>query len=200
MNNFIDLCSYFNNENNNSSRFDELAAFKNYYNAYSSYLVSRKYNLEDIKRFRMNSVIDYFIQINMLNDTARDELRKYYLEHIHDNFNRSLDPPKCPFYLAEKAAEEQRKYDEYDNETDEVKQHYRELDARCKYFAELNYKLTHPEDDDNKSDTSEEYHDYTSTSSEACDFYEEYSYDDYDNNDAYDNDNYEDEDYDDDYY
>jgi hypothetical protein len=204
MNNFVDFCSYFNNDNNRSMRFDELGAFKDYYAAYSSYLVARKYDLEDIKRFRMNSVIDYFMQINMLNDTYRDELRRYYIKYVQDDFNRTLNPPRCPFYLEEKYAEEQQKLKEYEDETDEVKQHYRELDAKYKYFAELNHKLTcHDEDDDNmsSSESYQEYHDYASTSSEAYDnYYDEYSYDDYDNNDAYDNDNYDDDEYDDDYY
>jgi hypothetical protein len=184
-------------------RFDELAAFKDYYTAYSSYLVARKYNLDDIKKFRMNSVIDYFMQVNMLADTCRGDLRKYYLKHISDVFDKTLDPPRCPFYLEEKYTREEQKTKEYEEQTDEVKQHYRELDAKYKYFAELNHKLTcHDEDDDNMSSsgTYQEYHDYASTSSEAYDnYYDEYSYDEYDN-DACDNDNYDDDEYDDDYY
>jgi hypothetical protein len=203
MNNFVDFCSYFNNDNNESTRFYDIAAFKNYYNAYSNYLVARKYNLEDIKKYRMNSVIDYFMQINMLSDTYRDELRLYYLKHINDDYNRTLNPPRCPFYLEEKLKREQAQQEEYENETDEVKQHYRELDAKSTYLVRLNYKLTHADEgNDIVCDTCDEYCDWTSTSSEANDYYDEYC-DDYDNDniDIYDNcDNYDDDDYDDDYY
>lgn len=202
MNNFVDFCSYFNNDNNVSTRFTDMSAFKNYYNAYSNYLVARKYNLEDIKRYRMNSVIDCFIQINMLSDTYRDELRKYYLRYIKDDFNRILDPPRCPFYLEEKQQKEEALQQQYENETDEVKQHYNELDAKYKYLAHLNYVLNHPDEhEDTIADNYLDYCDYTSTSSEACDnYYDEYSHDEYEFYDAYDNDNYDEEDYDDDYY
>ena len=199
MNNFVDFCDYFNNDNNQSHLFADIAAFKDYYNAYSNYLVARKYNLEDIKRFRMNSVIDYFMQINMLNDTYRDELRKYYVNHINDAYNRTLNPPKCPFYLAEKLTKEQTRLQQFEDETDEVKQHYKELDAKSKYLVELNYKLNHPEEnDDNMTDNYNEEYEYSSTSSETNEYYED-SYDEYDNNDVYDNNN-DDYDEDDDYY
>ena len=192
MNNFVDFCDYFNNQNNAKSEFDEIAAYKSMYNAYSSYLVARKYNLDDIKKYRMNSLIDYFIQINKLPDNTREEFRKYYISYIKDDFNVTLNPPKCPFYEEERIQREEAERQRIEEENDDIKEHYRQLDCKYKYFANLVHRLNNPHlyEDDNHDDYLL-YDDNTSTSDsdESYEDYSSYEYDD-DQNDYYENDDY----------
>jgi hypothetical protein len=192
MNNFMDFCGYFNNQNNNKSEFNEIAAYKNMYNAYSSYLVARKYNLEDIRKYRMNSLIDYFIQINKLPDNSREEFRKYYLAYIKDDFNVTLNPPRCPFYEEEKAKREEAERQRIEDENDDIKEHYRQLDCRYKFFAELVHRLNNPQlYEYNENDENLLYDDdlSTSDSNESYEEYSSYEYDD-DQYDGYDNEDY----------
>jgi hypothetical protein len=99
-------------------------ALKDYYDAYCSYLVSRKYDTETIKKYRKNAIIDFYITENKIGDTLRKELDEYYTKNIKDTFNKKLNPPPCFFHLAKVAqkCEEARMKREID--TDDVAQHY----------------------------------------------------------------------------
>lgn len=185
MNNFADFCDYFNNRNNQNPAFQDAEAYKSYYNAYSSYLVARKYDLKDVKTYRMNSLIDYFMELNHLSNTYRQDLRKYYLQHVKDDINTVLNAPRCPFYEAERLQREEQKQAQYEEDTDEVRQHYKDLEYKYKCIADFVHRINHPEED--KLDDIENYYsDHSSTTSETVD-YDEYEYDDYDYDDNYDN-------------
>lgn len=199
MNNFADFCDYFNNKNNQNHVFQDAQAYKTYYDAYSSYLVARKYNLEDVKTYRMNSLIDYFMELNKLNQNYREDLRKYYLTYIKDNFNTVLNAPRCPFYEAERLQREEEQQAQYEDDTDEVRQHYKDLEAKYKCIVDMVYKINHP-DEEQYDDEYYAYSDRSSTTSDTIDFDEYDYYEDYEYDDNYDN--YEQDDYisDDDYY
>ena len=95
-------------------------ALKDYYDAYCSYLVSRKYNTETIKTYRKNAIIDFYMTEKKLDNSFRNELDVYYTQNIKDTFNKKLNPPVCFFH--EVRMEEAREKREI--ETDDVAQHY----------------------------------------------------------------------------
>ena len=77
-----------NDENNNYPDYDD--ALKDYYDAYCSYLVSRKYDTNAIKTYRKNAIIDFYITQNNFDNSLRKELDNYYIENIQDSFNKFL--------------------------------------------------------------------------------------------------------------
>ena len=95
-------------------------ALKDYYDAYCTYLVSRKYNTETIKTYRKNAIIDFYMTEKKLDNSFRNELDAYYTQNIKDTFNKKLNPPVCFFH--EVRMEEAREKREI--ETDDVAQHY----------------------------------------------------------------------------
>ena len=194
MDNFEAFCEYFNGP---GQKHDHYEANKIYFDAYCSFMVSRKYDIDDIKKYRMNSVIDYFMDYNDLNPVYREDLRKYYQTYIKDTFNKTLNAPRCIFYEEEKRQREEQMQQQFEDETDEVNQHYRELASKYKYFADLVYKKSHPEPE---LANEQDYYESSSTSSEANDYNDGYSTDEYECDDGYDQ--YDNDEYmsDDDYY
>ena len=104
-------------------------ALKDYYDAYCSYLVSRKYNTETIKTYRKNAIIDFYMTEKKLDNSFRNVLDAYYIQNIKDTFNKKLNPPVCFFH--EVRMEEAREKREI--ETDDVAQHY--INLKKKYEA-----------------------------------------------------------------
>ena len=104
-------------------------ALKDYYDAYCTYLVSRKYNTETIKTYRKNAIIDFYMTEKKLDNSFRNVLDAYYIQNIKDTFNKKLNPPVCFFH--EVRMEEVRQKREI--ETDDVAQHY--INLKKKYEA-----------------------------------------------------------------
>ena len=116
-------------------------ALKDYYDAYCSYLVSRKYDTDTIKAYRKNTIIDLYITENKIADSLRKELDDYYTKNIKDAFNKKLNPPPCFFHQVRTAqkCEEARVKREID--TDDVAQHYINLKNMYKNVYE---SMTNP--------------------------------------------------------
>jgi len=175
--------SIYNNEKNNFQDYED--ALKDYYDAYCTYLVSRKYDTDVIKTYRKNAIIDFYITQNNLDNSLRKELDNYYLENIKDTFNKKLNPPPCLFHEArmEKKQEEEREKREF--ETDDVAQHYINLKNMYKtVYDEMNNMTTHQtnniilnENNQSECDDSESNYD------RYGDYYDEYY-------NIYDSDNY----------
>jgi len=104
-------------------------ALKDYYDAYCTYLVSRKYDTETIKTYRKNAIIDFYMTEKKLDNSFRNVLDAYYIQNIKDTFNKKLNPPVCFFH--EVRMEEAREKREI--ETDDVAQHY--INLKKKYEA-----------------------------------------------------------------
>ena len=64
-------------------------ALKDYYDAYCSYLVSRKYTTDIIKTYRKNAIIDFYITENKFDNSMRKELGSYYDTNIKVEENNS---------------------------------------------------------------------------------------------------------------
>jgi len=182
--------SIYNEEKSNFQ--DNEDALKDYYDAYCSYLVSRKYDNEVIKTYRKNAIIDFYITQYNLDNSFRNELDKYYIENIKDTFNKKLNPPPCFFHeiRMEKKQEEER--EKRDIETDDVAQHYINLKTMYKnVYDEMNNQATRLTainntiiNDNNLSD----YDDNESNYDRYADYYDEYY-------NMYDSDNYSDYEY-----
>ncbi len=95
-------------------------ALKDYYDAYCSYLVSRKYSTDVIKTYRKNAIIDFYITEKKYDNSFRKALDTYYIENIKDTFHKTLNPPPCFFHEVRMA----QKREEREIATDDVAQHY----------------------------------------------------------------------------
>jgi hypothetical protein len=107
-------------------------ALKDYYDAYCTYLVSRKYTTDAIKTYRKNAIIDFYMSEKKFDLSVRKELDTYYIQNIKDTFHKTLNPPPCFFH--EVRMEQKREQREID--TDDVAQHYIGLQNKYKAVYE----------------------------------------------------------------
>ena len=172
-------------ENNDLQDYDD--ALKDYYDAYCSYLVSRKYNTADIRKYRKNTIIDFYIMQNKLDNSLRSDLDNYYSNNIIDTFNKKLDPPPCFFHQARMSQKYQEEQEKRELETDDVAQHYINLKNMYKSVYEgmtttsanannPNYNMQSDcEDNESNYDKSCEYYDEYYNIYDS-DYYSEYDY------------------------
>ena len=145
-------------------------ALKDYYDAYCTYLVSRKYTTDVIKTYRKNAIIDFYITENKIDDAMRKELDDYYITNIKDNFNKKLEPPPCFFHQVRMEQKNTEAQDKRDVDTDDVAQHYINLKNMYKNVFELmnNTVSNNNEHTSDCDDTDSNYDKYT-------EYYDEYS-------------------------
>jgi hypothetical protein len=103
-------------------------ALKDYYDAYCTYLVSRKYTTDVIKTYRKNAIVDFYITEKKFDQSVRKDLDTYYIQNIKDSFHKTLDPPPCFFHEVRM----EQKRDQIDIDTDDVAQHYINMKNRYK--------------------------------------------------------------------
>jgi hypothetical protein len=111
-------------------------ALKDYYDAYCSYLVSRKYTTDAIKTYRKNAIIDIYIAEKKFDDSVRKELEVYYIQNIKDTFHKKLEPPPCFFHEVRMAQKNEKLREDREIATDDVAQHYINLKHRYKALYE----------------------------------------------------------------
>jgi hypothetical protein len=112
-------------------------ALKDYYDAYCSYLVSRKYTTDVIKTYRKNAIIDFYITENKFDNSMRKELDDYYVANIKDNFNKKLEPPACFFHQVRMEQKDRDASEKREIDTDDVAQHYINLKNMYKRVYDL---------------------------------------------------------------
>jgi len=188
----------YNVEKNNFQDYDD--ALKDYYDAYCTYLVTRKYDIDTIKKYRKNAIVDFYITQNNIDNSLRKELDNYYIDHIKDVFNKKLNPPPCFFHQSRMEQKNEQDREKKEIDTDDVAQHYINLKNMYKtVYDEMNNTTNHNNINDNnilsECDDTESNHDkYGDYCDEYCnmnesDYYSEYDYeyysdtysDDYDN-------------------
>jgi hypothetical protein len=193
-----DICV---DENNNRTDNDD--ALKDYYDAYCTYLVSRKYNIDTIKTYRKNAIIDFYITQNNIDTSLRSALDNYYIANVYDTFNKKLNPPQCFFHEVRMAQKHEEYIKKRDIETDDVEQHYINLRNMYKtVYEEMNnlnnvhnnlndnniIQSDYNEDLESNYDKYNEYDDeyyniYDSDYYSDNEYYSDTYSDDYDNND-----------------
>lgn len=167
-------------------------ALKDYYDAYCSYLVSRKYTTDVIKTYRKNAIIDFYIAEKKFADSVRKELDAYYIQNIKDNFHKKLDPPPCFFHEVRTSQKNEELREEREIATDDVAQHYISLKHRYKAIYEAMTNATTASAGAMEHNTNEN-HNLQSDCDDAESHYDNDYYDEYYN--MYDSDCYSDYDY-----
>jgi len=169
--NFTHFADYLNNSKNvNNESIDE--TLKEYYNAYTTFLITRKYNIDKIKYYRMNVIVDSFMyNINMTDIDIRKSLINYYIKNIKDCLDNTKKLNACFFVKARLERQVYEKIDKYEKDTDEIALHYKEINDKNKYYYEKSIEIIN---DDNYSESYIE--------NEYCDeddYYSDYNTDDY---------------------
>lgn len=167
-------------------------ALKDYYDAYCSYLVSRKYTTDVIKTYRKNAIIDFYIAEKKFDDSVRRELDAYYIQNIKDTFHKKLDPPPCFFHEVRTAQKNEELREEREIATDDVAQHYISLKHRYKAIYDEMTNATTTATGAMEHNTNEN-HNLQSDCDEEESHYDNDYYDEYYN--MYDSDCYSDYDY-----
>lgn len=131
--NFMTFVAQMNNDSNCD---EKMSCYKDIYDGYTTYMVSKKYNINYIKTARMNSLIRSYIDYkNSIFD--KKLLIDYYKNNYSDSFNMVLDPPKCIFTAAAREKRMEAEYEKHEQETDDIKHHYDEINEKYKYCYEL---------------------------------------------------------------
>lgn len=186
----------YTDENNDHQDYDD--SLKDYYDAYCTYLVSRKYNGDTIKTFRKNAIIDFYITQNNIDNSLRNVLDKYYIANIIDKFNKQLNPPPCFFHKARMAKKYEEEKEKRDIETDDVAQHYINLKNMYKTVYEEMNNLNNVHNNLNDNNIQSDYNDDLESNNDKYFDYDEEYYNIYDSDYYTDNEYYSDT-YSDDY-
>ena len=188
-----DICT---DENKNHNDNDD--ALKDYYDAYCSYLVSRKFNTDTIKTYRKNAIIDFYITQNNIDTSLRSVLDKYYITNVIDTFNKKLNPPSCFFHEVRMAKKQEAYQEKRDVETDDVAQHYINLKNMYKTVYEEMNNLNNVHNNLNDNNIQSDYNDDLESNNDKYFDYDEEYYNIYDSDYYTDNEYYSDT-YSDDY-
>lgn len=136
---FADFANIMINDNTIADDSLKIYNIKELYDGYIKHLMVRKYNKEDILRYRMEAVVDYYIDFYGNNKNYdRNKLISQYKNFIDDSFDKKLNPPKCFLTMArrEYLANELKEKMEY--ESCDINTHYNMINAKYKYYNDLN--------------------------------------------------------------
>jgi hypothetical protein len=112
---------------------------KELFDGYVKHLIVRKINVDDIKKYRMEVVVNYYIDFYGINKNYdRNKLISQYKNCIVDDISNKLNPPKSFFTMArrEYIANELKEKTEYEN--CDINTHYNTINKKYEYYRELN--------------------------------------------------------------
>jgi hypothetical protein len=135
---FADFANIMISNNNIADYSNEIYNIKELYDGYIKHLMVRKYNKEDILRYRMEAVVDYYIDFYGNNKNYNiNNLISQYKNSIVDDFDKKLNPPKCFLTMArrEYLANELKEKMEY--ESCDINTHYKMINTKYEYYNEL---------------------------------------------------------------
>jgi hypothetical protein len=174
----MQVYSEFNNFVTNV--FNNKTEFKTYFDAYTTFLITMKYNNDDIKNKRMNLLINYYYD-NLVDDTShlvKCDYEKYYETYIVDDLKLEKYHHVSSYFKEEEQEEQQDEdtllhyrdyFARYDNKNNNINDN---VDENEEYFDNDDDSKYSELSEDNTSDI------YSSTSLyEYSDDYDEY-YDD----------------------
>ena len=136
---FADFANIMINDKTIAEDSLKIYNIKELYDGYIKHLMVRKYNKDDIQRYRMEAVVDYYIDFYGNNKNYdRNKLIAQYKNCIDDSFDKKLNPPKCFLTMArrEYLANELKEKMEY--ESCDINTHYKMINAKYKYYNDLN--------------------------------------------------------------
>jgi len=158
----------------------ETENIKELFDAYTTYMMSKKISNEDIKIKRMTSIINNYEAYKNANYNKK-ELIEYYKNYLVDNFNKTFNPPKCLFTAAQRERRIEKEKELFEIETDDIAHHYKEINDKysyynCEYQKNDDDNISDYEDSEYEFEYNEEY--YTSDSDYYYDeYYSEYESD-----------------------
>jgi hypothetical protein len=156
---------------------------KELYDGYVKHLMVRKYNTEDILRYRMEAVVDYYIDFYGNNKNYdRNKLIAQYKNCINDNFDKKLNPPKCFLTMARREYLANELSEKMENESCDINTHYKMINAKYEYYNQLNNteKQKHANENDeyydeyNENNYEDEFNSSICNSDDYDDYYCEY--------------------------
>jgi hypothetical protein len=156
---------------------------KELYDGYVKHLMVRKYNTEDILRYRMEAVVDYYIDFYGNNKNYdRNKLIAQYKNCINDNFDKKLNPPKCFLTMARREYLANELREKMENESCDINTHYKMINAKYEYYNQLNNteKQKHANENDeyydeyNENNYEDEFNSSICNSDDYDDYYCEY--------------------------
>jgi len=156
---------------------------KELYDGYVKHLMVRKYNTEDILRYRMEAVVDYYIDFYGDNKNYdRNKLIAQYKNCINDNFDKKLNPPKCFLTMARREYLANELREKIENESCDINTHYKMINAKYEYYNQLNNteRQKHANENDeyydeyNENNYEDEFNSSICNSDDYDDYYCEY--------------------------
>jgi hypothetical protein len=176
---FADFANIIISDNTIADDSLKIYNIKELYDGYIKHLMVRKYNKDDIKRYRMEAVVDYYIDFYGNNKNYdRNKLIAQYKNCIDDCFDKKLNPPKCFLTMArrEYLANELKEKMEY--ESCDINTHYKMINAKYKYYNDLNnaekQKQTNENDEYYNEYNENNYEDELNSSNYNSDDYDDY--------------------------
>lgn len=178
---FNDFAAIMINKNTLTDESLTIYNIKELFDGYVKHLIVRKINVDNIKKNRMEAVVNYYIDFYG-NDKNYDKnkLITQYKNCIVDDFSNKLNPPKSFFTMArrEYIANELKEKTEYEN--CDINTHYDTINKKYEYYRELNNSEERKraiENDDNYIDYS--YYDNYEDDEHNSSNYNSDDYDDY---------------------
>lgn len=156
---------------------------KELYDGYVKHLMVRKYSTEDILRYRMEAVVDYYIDFYGDNKNYdRNKLIAQYKNCINDNFDKKLNPPKCFLTMARREYLANELREKMENESCDINTHYKMINAKYEYYNQLNNteRQKHANENDeyydeyNENNYEDEFNSSICNSDDYDDYYCEY--------------------------
>jgi hypothetical protein len=176
---FNEFATIIINDNNLTDDSLKIYNIKELFDGYIKHLMARKYNKDDIKEYRMETVVNYYIDFYGDNKNYdKNKLITHYKNCIVDNFEKKLNPPKSFFTMARREYIANELKEKMENENCDINTHYNTINKKYEYYNELNNTEKQKQINDN-----DEYY---------CDYYENNIYDDDHNSSNYNSDDYDD--------
>jgi hypothetical protein len=180
---FADFANIMINDNAIADDSLKIYNIKELYDGYVKHLMVRKYNTEDILRYRMEAVVDYYIDFYGDNKNYdRNKLIAQYKNCINDNFDKKLNPPKCFLTMARREYLANELREKMENESCDINTHYKMINAKYEYYNQLNNteKQKHANENDeyydeyNENNYEDEFNSSICNSDDYDDYYCEY--------------------------
>lgn len=180
---FNDFATIMINKNTLTNESLIIYNIKELFDGYVKHLIVRKYNVDDIKRYRMDAIVNYYIDFYGINKNCdKNKLIIEYKKIIVDDFSNKLNPPKSFFTMArrEYIANELKEKTEYEN--CDINTHYNTINKKYEYYNELNNseerkRTTENEDNYNDYNYYDNYEDEHNSSNYNSDDYDDYNFD-----------------------
>jgi hypothetical protein len=153
---------------------------KELFDGYVKHLIVRKINVDDIKKCRMEMVVNYYIDFYGNNKNYdKNKLIRQYKNCIVDDITNKLNPPKSFFTMArrEYIANELKEKTEYEN--CDINTHYNTINKKYEYYRELNNSEERKRVNENDDNYIDYYYDNYEDDEQNSSNYNSDDYDDY---------------------